>query len=652
MDSFPGICYDILTEILTKEGRSMEKKVSGNDFADKLRAEAAQLLPKDLNTLESQRRMLQQLAQVILPVSVCANKAERDYWPQVEKKSMNLENAVTLCAADVNQIIRITVVDNLNLEGQTEESLHQIWAVLDYYRGKLEERQAAPIQALLTKLTGILQEKEDMRQKVEELAAMISAMEQLEEEKPAEETLQTDLEKTVPAEKTIPQDKIQEIPPTDRGGKIEKTGKSKKPLVIALVALVAVAAIVLAVLMPNFTKVSRAEDAIAAIGQVTLESGEAIAAAEQFYSELNESQQSKVGNYSLLTEARFTYECLVVKDAIETIGDVGLDSEEAIEKAEQLFDALSEEQRKKVGNSSVLTAARKEFERMTAAVEKAIKAIDAIGTVTLDSGDKISAARRAYDALEKDKLQSHVADKAKKLTDAEKTFNKYVTEDLYGKAMELYNAGKYEDALKSFESIMSEYAGTDAAKESWTAVGDCRLKLADSAFKKNDLYTAMKHLQEISGNNALREEVKELRAKVEDKLVKSRPRNGNVFTDKVGWGWCKLIVTAGNKDVCVRIISTENAANYMMFYVRAGESTEVNVKNGNYKVVFTSGDYWYNKDVCFGDRATYQCISGTLSPTSWISGSYVYYYEYELNLSVSSKSDFAVQSCKPEDFWG
>ena len=630
----------------------MEKKVNGTDFAEELRAVAAQLLPKDLNTLESQRRMLQQLAQVVLPVSVCAGKAERDYWPQVEKQTLALDKAVALCAADVNQIIRITVVDNLNLEGQTEESLQQTWAVLDYYHGKLEERQAAPIQSLLTKLTGILQEKQDMRQKVEELAAMISAMEQLEEEQPAEEVPQADLEKTIPAETTVPQENIQEIPPTDRGEKNEKTGKSKKPLVFALVGLVAVVAILLAVLMPGFSKVSRVEDAIAAIGQVTLESGEAIAAAEQSYSELNESQKSKVENYSLLPEARSAYECLVAKDAIDAIGDVSLDSEEAIEKAEQLFNALSKEQQKKVGNSRVLTAARKEFERMTAAVEKAVKAIDAIGTVTLNSGDKISAARRAYDALEKDKLQSYVGEKVKKLTEAEKTFNKYVTEDLYGKAMELYNGGKYEEALKSFESIMSNYAGTEAAKQSWTAIGDCRLKLADSVFKKNDLYTAMKHLQAISGNNVLREEVAELRTKVEDKLVKSRPRNGNVFTDKVGWGWCKLLVTAGSKDVCVKIISTDNSANYMMFYVRAGESTEVSVKNGNYKVVFTMGDYWYSKDVGFGDEAAYQCAIGTLSPNSWISGSYVYYYKYELNLSVSSKSDFAVQSCKPEDFWG
>lgn len=606
----------------------MEKTENGKNFAEELRIAAARHLPKELGTLDALRNLLQQLVQVIPPLSVCVSKAERDYWPKVEKEELDADKAAALCAADVNHILRITVVANLNLEGQSEEELLKTWAVLDYYITKLEENQGASLRDLQDRLSGLLQEKKETRRKVEELAAMISAMEQLEEE---EKTTSEEASRSAGA---------------DQDGQGRKSRKK-----LALLLIPAAAAILLAVLMPVFSKVSQVEKAIESIGVVSLASGEAIAAAEEQYSALEEDQQTKVENYGVLTEARAVYDCLVAEDAIESIGSVTMESQTAIEHAEELYDALSGEQKKQVGNHATLDAARKEYNRLAAAVEKTVKAINAIGTVGLDSGDKIKAAREAFDALAKDDLQSYVEEEAKILIVAEATFAHSFTQDLYGKAMEFYKAGKHAEALEYFAAIIQGYPNTNAAKDSRKPAQDCRLTLAEKACNRGDQYTAMKIMGEMDSFYAQTEDVKTLREKILNKLEQSRPKSGYKFADKTGWGWCELTVVAGDTDVCVKVVSAEDTANYLMVYVRTGETAELGLKDGNYHVYFTTGDYWYSKDLGFGDEAVYQSINGQLSLASWKFGSVVYYNQYELNLKNTSESDFTTHDSTADEFW-
>ncbi len=84
---------------------------------------------------------------------------------------------------------------------------------------------------------------------------------------------------------------------------------------------------------------------------------------------------------------------------------ITLDSEASIKAARSAYDALTDTQKAQVTNYSTLTWAETEFAKLTATDEdtKAAKAvedaIDAIGTVTLDSAEKIAATRKAYDSL-------------------------------------------------------------------------------------------------------------------------------------------------------------------------------------------------------------------------------------------------------------
>ncbi len=90
-----------------------------------------------------------------------------------------------------------------------------------------------------------------------------------------------------------------------------------------------------------------------------------------------------------------------VNDAIEKINAIGTvtpDSGDAIAAARSAYDALTDAQKEQVTNADVLTAAEARYTDVVA-IDGVEKAIDAIGEVTLTSGDAIAAARAAYDAL-------------------------------------------------------------------------------------------------------------------------------------------------------------------------------------------------------------------------------------------------------------
>lgn len=87
-----------------------------------------------------------------------------------------------------------------------------------------------------------------------------------------------------------------------------------------------------------------------------------------------------------------------VNDAIEKINAIGTvtpDSGDAIAAARSAYDALTDAQKEQVTNADVLTAAEARYTDVVA-IDGAEKAIDAIGEVTLTSGDAIAAARAAY----------------------------------------------------------------------------------------------------------------------------------------------------------------------------------------------------------------------------------------------------------------
>ena len=90
-----------------------------------------------------------------------------------------------------------------------------------------------------------------------------------------------------------------------------------------------------------------------------------------------------------------------VDDMINSIGEVTVDSGSAITAAEEAFAALSAEDQKDV-NQGKLQTARDTYEQLLlqAQADEVIAAISAIGTVSAESAGAVDDARALYDSCD------------------------------------------------------------------------------------------------------------------------------------------------------------------------------------------------------------------------------------------------------------
>ena len=154
------------------------------------------------------------------------------------------------------------------------------------------------------------------------------------------------------------------------------------------------------------------------IGDVTLDSKQAIETARAAYDALTEKQQSYVTKLKTLTAAEAAYKALVdrkaaddVTDKINEIGKVTLESKTAIEAARAAYNALTDDQKPLVENYDVLTAAEADLARLEAeakheadlaAAAQVDEMIERLFPVNRYSGPAIRMARAAYEALTED----------------------------------------------------------------------------------------------------------------------------------------------------------------------------------------------------------------------------------------------------------
>ena len=151
--------------------------------------------------------------------------------------------------------------------------------------------------------------------------------------------------------------------------------------------------------------VKAAEEKIAAIGAVTLDSEKRISAAEKAVEKLSDDELKQLDKAEELKKAREKYERLVeskaavVDSLIVQIGEVTIESEEKIEAARQEYDAVPASVKSRVKGLTELESAENMLIMLRA--QRVDNLIDQIGEVTLESADKINAAQQAFNRLKK-----------------------------------------------------------------------------------------------------------------------------------------------------------------------------------------------------------------------------------------------------------
>ena len=171
----------------------------------------------------------------------------------------------------------------------------------------------------------------------------------------------------------------------------------------------------------------------------------------------------EIANTTVTVRVPTVDEVIALIDAIGT--PITVDSKDAIKAARVAYDNLSEDDQKLVTNYETLVQAEADYLALADAVEALI---DAIGFVTLDSGDAIAAAREAYDTLPAE-LQELVANYETLLK----------AEQAYAYLLEVKDLTDQAEAAKA--AAEEAQAAAEAAKEAAEAAQAAAEEAAASA---------------------------------------------------------------------------------------------------------------------------------------------------------------------------
>lgn len=316
----------------------------------------------------------------------------------------------------------------------------------------------------------------------------------------------------------------------------------KKTSILTIVSLVVLVCIVIFILSNRLndteeSAVQQVENAITKIGVVQINSDSMIIEAEKLYDALSKKCQRHVENSDELLSARNTYNNLKAEETIGLISQIGiitLNSEEVINKAKKSYDALLDEQRELVDNSESLLYAIEQLSKMK--VEDVNSKISAIGSITMDSEEKILEARSAYDKLsDEDKV---------KVSDYE---GLVVAEEKY-EELAINNCIALIDDIGQVTFTIDSRKSIDNAKKMYNSLSD---KAKEKVINYNVLTSA-----DSKYNQLIKEE--------EDKKKIINPGD-SFYTSK----W---IVTYEKSNISAKILPNSTNGYYMYYYAEDNET--------------------------------------------------------------------------------
>ena len=257
---------------------------------------------------------------------------------------------------------------------------------------------------------------------------------------------------------------------------------------------------------PDDPAVAAVKELIDAIGEVTLDSGDAIDAARTAYDKLPEAKKALVDNYEKLTAAEEAYTALVdaaaakaVDDLIDAIGEVTADSGDAIKAARAAYDALTDTQKELVKNYEKLLAAEELYEELTAsaaaiaqkAAEEARKAQEEAEAAQKAAEEAVEAAKAAQEAAEAAAAKAGENNAAAEAAQAAAEAAKARAEEAQKKAEEAA-ASSAEDKEAAERAKVEAEAAKKAAEDAQKAAEEAKAaaELALEAAKKSEVEAA------------------------------------------------------------------------------------------------------------------------------------------------------------------
>ena len=305
---------------------------------------------------------------------------------------------------------------------------------------------------------------------------------------------------------------------------------------------------------PDDPAVAAVKELIDAIGEVTLDSGDAIDAARAAYDKLPEAKKVLVDNYEKLTAAEEAYTALVdaaaakaVDDLIDAIGEVTLESGDAIKAARAAYDALTDTQKELVKNYEKLLAAEELYEELTAsaaaiaqkaaeeakqaqeeaeaaqkaaeeAAEAAKAAQEAAEAAAAKAGENNAAAEEARKAAETAQAAAEAAQA--KAEEAQKKAEEAKTgAEAARKAAEENNAAAAAEAAKAVSEALKAAEEAGRSAQSATQAAQSAAQAAESMLKAQEAQAAAEAAQAAA--EAAQAKAEEAQKKAEEAAASS-----------------------------------------------------------------------------------------------------------------------------------
>lgn len=349
------------------------------------------------------------------------------------------------------------------------------------------------------------------------------------------------------------------------------------------------------------------------------------------------------------------------EQAIDAIGTVNLSSGEILDYCDTLVNAMEVPERMKISNKSLLDQARAEYDRQQKLAANATEAINAIGTVTVTSGDAITAARAAYDKVSEYDVSGTLKAAKDTLEDAEKQFAQKAQEvsDLMDNALSLYKAQRYEAVELLLVPEMEELS---QIPEAYAFAGLLVKAICAHSQAEFDSQNYVKAVDELMGAKQYKSLCDSgTYAEVDQKLSayalsmnKNTPKNGKVLSRTQKAGRNTIKITAGPNDTVAKVERVDDPSQYVKVFIQANKSVTVYLLNGTYKVKYTTGPIWFDENNLFGDSATFIELSGTAEMAGFTEKigkvSYSYRNAYTVKLTQGYGSSFGQQNTSPSCF--
>ena len=182
------------------------------------------------------------------------------------------------------------------------------------------------------------------------------------------------------------------------------------------------------------------------------------------------------------------------------------------------------------------------------------------------------------------------------------------------------------DTEKDTEKDTGKDTGKDAGKDDEQEV----LAEVQAIFDGGDYYAAALAASDCEENYpSLWDECDEILEKIADKLKDKEPETGELERHFPFYGMNCVHATAESWPFEMTITDVENPSQFVRFYVRKGDTSEIYLPSSHYYVTISTGDIWFGDDIGFGELGESDDFDGdTLDMTSRVKGNTMSYHEW------------------------